>query len=119
MADHNGTKSQESLPLRNDTRRENDHRMAWGRGNKKTADHNGTKSRESPPLRKDARRENDHRMAWERGNKKTADHNGTKSRESPPLRKEEEAGSDKATTDRAKGLSLQNHETAFEQFFPD
>lgn len=46
-------------------------------------------------------------------------HNGTKSRESPPLRKEVEAGSDKATTYMAKGLSLQNHETAFEQFFPD
>lgn len=46
-------------------------------------------------------------------------HNGTKSRESPPLRKEKEAGSDKATTYMAKGLSLHNHETAFEQFFPD
>lgn len=46
-------------------------------------------------------------------------HNGTKSLELLPLRKEEEAGSDKATTYMAKGLSLQNHETAFEQFFPD
>lgn len=81
--------------------------------------HNGTESRESLPLRNDARRENGHRMAWGRGNKKTADHNGTKSRKSLPLRKEEEAGSDKATTYMAKGLSLQNHETAFEQFFPD
>jgi len=58
-------------------------------------------------------------MVCGRDNKKMADHNGTKSQESLPLRKEEEAGSDKATTDRAKGLSLQNHETAFEQFFPD
>ena len=58
-------------------------------------------------------------MVCGRDNKKMADHNGTKSRESPPLRKEEEAGSDKATTYMAKGLSLQNHETAFEQFFPD
>lgn len=46
-------------------------------------------------------------------------HNGTKSRKLLPLRNEEEAGSDKATTYMAKGLSLQNHETAFEQFFPD
>lgn len=46
-------------------------------------------------------------------------HNGTKSRESPPLRKEEEAGSDKATTYMAKGLSLQTYETSRKQFFPD
>ena len=58
-------------------------------------------------------------MVCGRDNKEMADHNGTKSQESPPLRKEEEAGSDKATTYMAKGLSLQNHETAFEQFFPD
>lgn len=58
-------------------------------------------------------------MVCGRDNKKMADHNGTKSLELLPLRKEEEAGSDKATTYMAKGLSLQNHETAFEQFFPD
>ena len=58
-------------------------------------------------------------MVCGRDNKKMVDHNGTKSRKLLPLRKEEEAGSDKATTYMAKGLSLQNHETAFEQFFPD